>query len=453
VIEIANFVGEGEASSKMKVATRFTAKLAAGYVLSIAVVSATSALALVKLVESAHGTGAMMDGAVREILVVERCRGALADADADARGYVATKDRGFLSRADDELRVAESRVASLEATAATHDESAGLHGIDSALARYHDAVDALPVVGQAEPDGERRRIFTGDLVPARAALDRAISVLIAHEERQLSAARISRDHDENGAVAVAAGALVFGVFACTALAITLGAHLSTLYKRVTVAVAAREELLHAVAHDLRSPLSAIRLKAAVLKQRVPEAQTHAVGISGIVDRMDGLIKRLLDVASIEGGTLSVSPVEVSVADLFADTTALFQELAAQKSLALESEGGASLSVRADRERALEVLSNLVGNAVKFTPINGRVVMRARANESVVHFDVVDTGPGIAPKDLPRVFDRFYRAEAARGGNGLGLSIAKGIVEAHGGRIGCESTYGHGARFWFTLPRA
>ncbi|MBL0891651.1 MAG: ATP-binding protein, partial [Gemmatimonadaceae bacterium] len=106
----------------------------------------------------------------------------------------------------------------------------------------------------------------------------------------------------------------------------------------------------------------------------------------------------------------------------------------------------------DRQRLQQVLSNLLGNAVRFTPAGGRIVLAATMHDDAVRVSVSDTGPGVAPEDVPRLFERYWQApRLLRAGSGLGLYIAKGIVEAHGGDIGVDSEPGKGAMFWFTLP--
>ena len=130
-------------------------------------------------------------------------------------------------------------------------------------------------------------------------------------------------------------------------------------------------------------------------------------------------------------------------------------LAAAKGIALGTDVSPALpAVHADRERVLQIFSNIGGNAVKFTPGGGQVDIRAMLRDGVVEFEVRDTGPGIAAEDIARVFDRFWQAKkATRAGAGLGLAIAKGIVEAHSGKIWVESEPGEGSSFFFTLPVA
>jgi len=222
---------------------------------------------------------------------------------------------------------------------------------------------------------------------------------------------------------------------------------------------AREQVLAVVAHDLRNPLSTILGAASLLEDPTQDArdirETLAL-INRAVDRMNRLIGDLLDVTRLEAGRLVLEQEPIAVRDLLAQTLESWEATAASRGLSFEvdpvSEG---LAVFADRSRVLQVLDNLVGNAVKFSDAGGRIAVRATRGEgstTEVRFSVSDTGPGIPPEVLKELFQRFWQANAAdRRGIGLGLAICKGIVEAHGGRIWCESQLGHGARFTFTLP--
>ena len=162
--------------------------------------------------------------------------------------------------------------------------------------------------------------------------------------------------------------------------------------------------------------------------------------------MEAFIQRLLDAASIEAGRLVVSWKRCAVGDVLAATMDTFGTLAAQKSVTLEQEvGRGDLGFWGDPERIGQVLSNLVGNALKFTPEGGQITIRAVESGFHTRVEVRDTGPGIASQHLPRVFERFWKADAeGRKGTGLGLYIAKGIVERHRGRIWVESRVGPGA---------
>jgi signal transduction histidine kinase len=223
------------------------------------------------------------------------------------------------------------------------------------------------------------------------------------------------------------------------------------------ALAAREELMGIVAHDLRNPLNAIALKAALMRKRADSIsiRQQAQSIENFALRMEYLIRTLLDVATIDAGTFSVVPVQCTIEDLLDATADMFAAAATSRQVRLEQRVTTSgLVVVADRERVLQVLSNLVGNALKFTPSGGCVTIAAEPHGTMVRFAVLDTGPGIASEHVPRIFDRFWKHETfGTRGTGLGLFIAKGIVEAHGGRIWVESRIGEGATFYFTLPIA
>jgi signal transduction histidine kinase len=171
--------------------------------------------------------------------------------------------------------------------------------------------------------------------------------------------------------------------------------------------------------------------------------------------MGRLIDDLLDFASLEAGRLSLAPTTQAAAPLVHDACQLFADIARDKGLRLACETGADLPpVPCDRDRVLQVLANLLDNAVKATPAGGAVVVRAEARPGEVCFSVADTGPGMPAEELPHLFERFRRGrQAGYRGTGLGLAIARGIVSAHGGRIWADSAPGRGSTFWFTLPAA
>jgi signal transduction histidine kinase len=225
---------------------------------------------------------------------------------------------------------------------------------------------------------------------------------------------------------------------------------------------AREQLVTVVSHDLKNPLATIELAVCfLLEELMPEHPAHEPAreqlraIRRAVNRMSRLIHDLLDVAVIEAGQIPVERAPLAPEELVADALELLRPLAAAKRVDLVAAPSPPLPpVAADRERMLQVFSNLGGNAIKFTPANGRVEIVATVQDAAVHFAIRDTGTGIAAEDLPRLFDRFWQVDKrARAGVGLGLAIAKGIVEAHGGRLGVESEPGRGSCFTFTLPVA
>ena len=193
-----------------------------------------------------------------------------------------------------------------------------------------------------------------------------------------------------------------------------------------------------------------------------QADVHANGgpdkylamIRSAAVQMDRLVHDLLDVHRIEAGHLRLDPSPQDPASLLVASCRSLEPLALVKSVTLDfaPSNQPVPCVLADPGRIAQVLSNLIGNAVKFTPKNGRIVVTAASDGELVKFSVSDNGPGLTAEQRERVFDRFWQAsQVGRLGIGLGLSIAKGLVEAHGGRIWAESELGKGTTFFFTLP--
>jgi signal transduction histidine kinase len=223
------------------------------------------------------------------------------------------------------------------------------------------------------------------------------------------------------------------------------------------ASAAREEVLRIVAHDLRNPLSTILMAADLLGEpsvTTEQRSKHAAIVKRTGARMNRLIYDLLDVAQMDTGQMIVEMREVEPAQLIANAMELMLPLAREASLSLVADIADRLPpVSADPERIGQVFSNLIGNAIKFTPPGGTITLRAELADERVWFSVTDTGAGIPPEQLEKVFGQFWQGQRTdRRGIGLGLTIARGIVEAHGGKIGVDSELRVGTRFWFGLAR-
>lgn len=225
------------------------------------------------------------------------------------------------------------------------------------------------------------------------------------------------------------------------------------------AVAARDVVLGIVAHDLRNPLSLITMTANVMRRRPGNEPDRRDGkrpevILRAAKRMNQLIEDLLDVARVEAGQLSVEFAMLLAADLARDAVEMQRPLAEASGVKISLEVEPDVKTAwGDHRRLLQVFDNLIGNAIKFTQAGGRIVVRVVVSNGDVMFSVTDTGVGIALDAIPHVFDRFWQAttKARRLGAGLGLPITRGIVEAHGGRIGVESEVGRGTTFFFTIP--
>jgi two-component system sensor histidine kinase/response regulator len=223
------------------------------------------------------------------------------------------------------------------------------------------------------------------------------------------------------------------------------------------AVQDRDDLLSIVSHDLRSPLNAIRIASDELADPAldPEERKIMVGaIQRSLRRADRLIEDLLDVNRIEGGRVTLSRTRIGAQELLEQ--AMNDHLLQAREAGLELKvvvGPDAGVVFADRERVLQVLGNLIANALRYARNSGALVLSADNGGDFALISVTDCGPGISAEQLPYIFNRFFQArQQQRAGAGLGLAIAKGIVEAHGGTISATSTVGSGSRFTFSLPR-
>ncbi|HEX2197191.1 MAG TPA: HAMP domain-containing sensor histidine kinase [Burkholderiales bacterium] len=257
---------------------------------------------------------------------------------------------------------------------------------------------------------------------------------------------------------VAIGVLIAGVVAALR-----DAHrrLHGQLQQVEQAKRARENMLAIVSHDLRSPLTAVLLGIGYVKRAAGEEKALA-GLDGALDAihrsaesMKRLVDDLLDAARIEAGRFSLDPSRQDVLPILEDAveSARLAAEARRVSLELQAPAGQAHLARCDRQRLTQVLANLIGNAVKFSPEGARVEVRLADDGEWLRIDVRDWGPGIAEKDLPNLFGRYWQAaETAHLGTGLGLYIARAIVESHGGRIAVASRAGEGTTFSVYLRR-
>ncbi len=400
----------------------------------------------------------------QEITLVERLRWFAELIVSSGRGYLLAGEPSLLAH------VQESRVElnrTLEELRSEDLSPAGralTQAAEQAARRFiqkqQELIDARQTSGAA---GSLAARFEEELLPLSRELDTSLARLVDHKERLL------KEHYEQANEARAHlarrlyGLLALLVVTAVGVAWGFSTRISRAFRReqdalhaARKAVSARDELMGLVAHDLRNPLGAITMKATLLKRSADSdrARQHAESIENVARRMEYLIRTMLDVATLEAGKFTVNLGRCAIGDLLKQTEELFGALAASKQVRFEhgtKEPG--LTLLADRERVLQVLSNLVGNALKFTPPGGRVALSTERQGAMVCFSVLDTGPGIAADSLPRVFERFWMATPGKKGTGLGLFIAKGIIDAHGGRIWVESELGQGTRFFFTLPVA
>ncbi|WP_122315526.1 ATP-binding protein [Pseudomonas cichorii] len=233
-------------------------------------------------------------------------------------------------------------------------------------------------------------------------------------------------------------------------------------RREQQAVRARDELVAVVSHDLRNPMTVISMLCGMMQKAFSSDGPHTSRrISSAIDtmqqaasRMNVLLEDLLDTSKIEAGRYIISPQVLEVSDIFEEAYSLLAPLAMDKSIDISFHADPDLKVSADPERLFQVLSNLIGNAIKFTPKQGRIDIAAAPSGNEIVFTVRDSGEGIQPEQLPHIFERYWTIkEGNPTGTGLGLYISQGIIKAHGGMLTADSTVGKGSEFRFTVPVA
>jgi len=221
----------------------------------------------------------------------------------------------------------------------------------------------------------------------------------------------------------------------------------------------RRDFVANASHELKTPVAAVRALAETLLTALPDdpeaGRRFAERIGREAERLDVLVRDLLDLSRVERGTLDVEPVDL--VGLVKEVLGGYGDLAQERRIRLRAELQPQVSLRGDRAQLGLLLSNLLDNALRHTPARGTVVVRLDATESRALLQVADTGDGIPAGELPRVFERFYRVDKARarrtGGTGLGLAIVRHVAEAHGGTVRVDSELGRGSTFTVTLPVA
>jgi signal transduction histidine kinase len=440
------------------------AQLALGFgavAVATLVTGGVSALALRSTVERKDEVAR---GYAEDLSAIERLRYRSEQLVATSRGYLLTGDRKYLEHFANARWAFEQTLLSLE-TDRFDDDQEFLQRIASSGKYYAKLAEAAAKRRGESKDPALVIPYFEDVVgPARELLEGRLDEFLRHE-RTTFADAFARSRQNAWEAEIIVGAT-------TAIALLLSAWLAVaVLRRLTQqfrreqeaaeaarrAAAGREEVLAVVSHDLQNPLVAILLGSSRVQRQLPrEAEALRPRIDAIYRagrRMQHLIEDLLDAARIDAGKLALERERCEVSSLIAEVGELFEAKAAAAGVRLREQVPVEATIAwLDRERLLQVLSNLVGNALSFTPDGGEVTVCLERDDGALRFSVADTGTGIAPDDLPRLFDRHWQARrSARNGMGLGLYISRSIVEAHGGKITVTSKVGQGSTFMFTIP--
>jgi two-component system, OmpR family, phosphate regulon sensor histidine kinase PhoR len=221
----------------------------------------------------------------------------------------------------------------------------------------------------------------------------------------------------------------------------------------------RRDFVANISHELRTPVTSLRLLTDTLAKELtanPAATEWIAKLRQQVDVLQQLAEEMMGLALIESGQMPIRLLETRLIDVVDESLKILRAQAEHKQITIAIDVPPDLCALADPEAVRKVINNLLHNAIKFTPTQGRIVVRARAIDDNVEIEITDNGIGIPARELPRIFERFYKTEQGRAagrerGTGLGLAIAKHIVEGHGGKIWAESSEGKGSTFFFTLP--
>ncbi len=369
---------------------------------------------------------------------------------------LASARRGYLMAPDPAVAAKVSA-----STARIHALLAELHSrnFDQTSKHELDRVDRAATVFVAAATAEPQDI--DKVLQSFDAFEQAVTEFVDHQatlfDEDLERARFTAGRHELAVLLTTVLGLAFSI----ALAALVMRKLGQQWREAQTATAsakressARQELLAVVSHDLRSPLTTVTMGAALLEETLPEQNRHVRAIRNAAERMKSLIDDVLDVSRVETGTITLHRAWWEVGPLLERAVELYQARATGQGVTLRAELPATtIQAWGDPERVLQILGNLLGNALKFTPRGGEITVTAETKGRELAVAVRDSGPGITAEDQPLLFERYWQGDrSARAGSlGLGLYICKNLVEAHGGRIWVESVLGQGSRFCFTLP--
>lgn len=423
------------------------------------------AVAILSLQRVITEQGDLVDHNAGDMILAERLRAMHASQAAAMPIFMVAGDPEILRSFDETERAFRQVLGELRQKERDADDQEILKDVATVTDDlYAQTVPGVRMKQGGLPNGVVHSYFSRFLEPLHEKRERLLDMLVASEAQDLKDARREAAGTVNRLLWTLGIVSLFALVVVVVLTMLVHKVLmqknafdrtqKALLDQETRVSQARKEAIEVVAHDLKTPLSSILMSAEMLKGG--DGLDPLEGL-GIIERsahsMERLIMNLLDHAKIEAGQFALETADTDLDPLFRDLAKRFEVTGRNKGLRLVTEIDGTLPrLSCDAVRLEQVLTNLLGNAVKFTPANGWVKLKAGVEGDQLRIEVSDNGAGIAPADLPHIFERFWQARAtAKNGNGLGLSIAKTVVEAHHGAIWVESEPGQGSRFFIRLP--
>ena len=457
----------GSMSTVMAVSMRrFWLTAVLGFALVVALIAVPSAFAIGYAFVAAEHRDHVTSELTLDVTRAERLHTEAERAASAARAYLLSGDPAFIPVLESARADFSKQERLLQEQTRRPDGTALLRRVETAAGAYSETVDRVlaRAGGERAARADLARTFEEDMLPRHRALVDALDALDAFREAQVAELGRQADRAFVRGLTVSALATAGAMAASAAFAYAFARRLSRAYddeheamRIASEALAARDDVLGVVAHDLRSPLTAIGMKAALIRKGTDPPAAPATPARSSASR-SGWACSSRCCSTRRASTRAASPSRRSRRRRRRCSRTRERSSASwppRGSVRLDVPAAdPALTVMADRERVGQALGNLVANAIKFTPPGGAVVVRADPVDDGARFTVADSGPGIAPEQQAHVFDRFWQAKQGdERGAGLGLYIAKGIVEAHHGRIWIEAAPGKGSTFAFTLPRA
>jgi signal transduction histidine kinase len=440
----------------------FRRQLFAGYSASFLITVMTGSLAVVALQHTAASEAQLAHQYADELLQVERLRFQAERIVATMRGFLVMRDPESLARVRDASAEFDARLAELRGARLS---TASADDVDAIVQSAHDYAESARELAD-EDSPEIVRSIERTLRPQRVTLHQRLDSLARRERASFEDALV-RSRARAGRAGVLVGhAAGIGLALSALLAAAVVRRLARQHaeqQRATEearrAAASRQEVLAIVSHDLRGPLNTVVMGSELLSMKPddPEAvRRHVRSIRLAADRMKHLVDQILDADQIDAGRLRLNVGSCDVGGLLRTAVDVLAVAGVHAQVMLRVETPEPpLVVRADKERVLQILTNLITNALKFTAAGGAIVVRARESARAVELSVEDSGSGIPSDQLAHLFDRYWQAKRSAtsraSGVGLGLYICKRLVDAHRGRIWVDSRPGKGSCFHFTLP--